>query len=51
MNFVLYKLKLGHNTAESSKNIYCEKGAADHKQMVQEILLGLNEALRSDQVR
>ena len=51
---IIYKFKLGHNSAESTKKIFWSKdeGAVDQSnQMAQAILLGLQESRRSGKVR
>ena len=53
---MFHKVKLGHNTAKATKNIYCTKGQGtiDLKyinQMFQEISLGLQEPQQSANAR
>ena len=38
---MLYMIKMGHNTMETTKNLCCEKGNGEVDKMVLEILLGL----------
>ena len=51
---MLYDFKLGYNTTEATKDIYCAKGkdAVDHNyQMVQEILLRMQDPWQLSKVR